>query len=211
MKSSTGFTIIELVISIFILSIAVVGIFNAFSVMTILTSASADQLTATYLVQEGLEIVRNIRDGNWLDMDICSANPLAGICPANWDKGLTSVGLCADASTGCEADYTSTSMLGTSGNYLYLSPDGFYGYDATNASPTKFQRKIIITKVADVNNQADDHILKVTVMVAWNEKATVLHSGRDVQYGMDNCEATDNCIKAEVMLYDWYNYLSYAQ
>jgi prepilin-type N-terminal cleavage/methylation domain-containing protein len=56
MKLSKGFTLIELIISVFILSVAVVGIFNAFSIMIILTSDAADRLTATYLAQEGEEI-----------------------------------------------------------------------------------------------------------------------------------------------------------
>src|SRR3989338_7885463 len=99
-----GFTIIELIISIFILSVAVVGIFSAFSMMAILTADVTDRLTATYLVQEGMEIIRNIRDTNWLNMD-------AGSPGATWLDGLTS---CSANSGGCEVDYTTTG----SGSYL---------------------------------------------------------------------------------------------
>ena len=70
-KNNKGFTIIELIISIFILSVGLVGVFNALSVVTVLTAGSADRVTATYLAQEGMEIVRNIRDTNWLAMDTC--------------------------------------------------------------------------------------------------------------------------------------------
>ena len=82
MNSSKGFTIIELIISIFILSVALVGIFSAFSIVTILTSDSADRLTGTYLAQEGMEIVRNIRDTNWIKMDHdCSGS---ATCTYTW-------------------------------------------------------------------------------------------------------------------------------
>src|SRR3989344_4749088 len=57
----TGFTIIELVISIFIITVAVVGVYSAFSLAVILSSDAANRLTAAYLGQEGQEIERNIR------------------------------------------------------------------------------------------------------------------------------------------------------
>jgi len=64
-----GFTIVEIIIAIFITSIVLMGIFSIFYVVTVLASDSSDRLTATYLAQEGMEIVRNIRDKNWLNMD----------------------------------------------------------------------------------------------------------------------------------------------
>src|ERR1035437_4630247 len=90
-SESKGFTIIELVISISILSVAVVGIFNALSVLIILTSDSADRLTGTYLAQEGMEIVRNIRDTNWLDMNKATLAGNVGTV-YSWDNGLASNG-----------------------------------------------------------------------------------------------------------------------
>ena len=69
-----GFTLIELVISIFLLCFVIIGVYNAFSIIVILTSDTSDRLTATYLAQEGIEIVRNIRDTNWLNMDNCKAD-----------------------------------------------------------------------------------------------------------------------------------------
>lgn len=198
-KKEKGFTIIELVISIFILSFAVVGIFSAFSIMVILTSDTANQLTAAYLAQEGMEIVRNIRDTNWLNMNICAAAPSALNCPVTWVDGLAA-GVCS--TTGCGADYKSISMSGTfSGDYLDIDPDGFYGY--TSGTQTIFKRKIIITPIADVNGQASDHILKVIVQVSWDKKATILNNS---EVPADSCVEGKNCIVAEETLYDWYNY-----
>lgn len=190
-----GFTIIELIISVFILSIAIVGIFSAFSVMVILTANAADQLTATYLAQEGMEVVRNIRDTNWLTSG------------AVWDEGLTG---CDKSSMGCEADYTTgTGTSGTypivpwSGRYLYVSSDGFYDY-ATDGTKTKFKRKIIIATVIDVDGLADSdkiHILKVTAQVSWDQKATILNNG----FSAGDCQPS-NCVTTEETLYNWYNF-----
>ena len=208
-----GFTIIELIISISILSVAIIGIFGAFSIVTILTSNSADQLTATYLAQEGMEIVRNIRDTNWLNMDYdCTINP---DCITNnnyrWVDDLTPAGknINPDCSNGCEVDYTTTGFGPvpvniTTGTYLCTNTDGFYYYQlgCQGALQTKFQRKIIINPITDVN-QADDHIIKVTVQVSWNEKATILNP----YIPADNCNTTggsSNCVVTEETLYNWY-------
>ena len=193
----TGFTLIEIIIAILILSTAIIAVFNIFSVVNILTSDSMDHLIATYLAQEGMEIVRNIRDTNWLNMDDCAADPNCANNPSyTWFDGLDS---CAN---GCEADHTSTSMLVKTGDPLY-NKDGFYGYNQTGASPTKFKRKIIITKVADVDGK-DDHIIKVKVEVSWDAKATLLLSSGG---SAGTCGAY-NCVTTEETLYDWYNYVN---
>ena len=184
-----GFTIIELIISIFILSVALVGIFNAFSIITILTSDSVNRLTATYLAQEGMEIVRNIRDINWLNMD--SGVPVG----ATWVDGLNTT---TCATTGCQAGYASTSLSPyTAGSYLYLNANGFYGYGS--GTKTKFERKITITFLP-TGNFASDYIMKIIVQVSWDKKATILNSG----VSADTCTEGNNCVKSEETLYNWY-------
>lgn len=226
-KNQKGFTIIELVISIFILSIAIIGIFSAFSMITILTSDSADRLTATYLAQEGIEIVRNVRDTNWLNMD----NPAEGTNPT-WTDGLSTDGV-TNCTKGCEVDYTTTgSDLGivnqTTSDYLRMDSNGFYSYQScpvNNPNPncdTKFKRIVTITPIPDVagsqpgpdGNPLPGHILKVTVKVSWDKKATVLNGPIPADspdpsdpLNVSKCDPS-NCVTAEETLYDWYNSLS---
>ncbi len=192
-----GFTIIELIISIFVLSVAVVGVFSAFSMVTILTSDATDRLIATYLAQEGAEIVRNIRDTNWLNMDAVGCVSEAE-CPVSWLYGLDN----CNTPSGCGADYNSNYLDSSQSGYLCIDEDsGFYMYNAVNCFITKFKRKITIIPIADVNNQLNDHIRKVVVQVSWDKKATIL--GGEVL--ADQCQPS-NCITTEVVLYDWYNY-----
>lgn len=181
-KKQKGFTIVELIISIFILAFAVVGIYTAFSMTVVLTRDASSRFVAAYLAQEGIEIVRNIRENNWLKMSVL---PLEDDS-MQWNTGLTG------CETGCELDYRT---LGTpespltpwpasiGGNILYIGNDFLYSYDI--AWPTKFRRKVTITlKTPD--------ILSISSEVFWEEKSTILGP------------KTDRSIKAEEDLYDWY-------
>lgn len=178
-----GFTLIELIIAIFILAVAVIGVYNAFSLMVVLTSDISDRLVASYLVQEGMEIVRNVRDNNWMSS---ADNP-----DYSWLANLT---FCDN---GCQADYTTgasspnaTSMSSWQGGaesggiYLNIDSGGFYSYHAGQA--TKFRRKITISAI-------DEYTARVNVKVYFDEKPNIL-----------NMTGTPGLIEAEEILYDWY-------
>ena len=187
-----GFTIIELIISIFVLSVGVIGVFGAFSVITILTSDTKDRFSATYLAQEGMEVVRNIRDTNWINME--NGNP-----ETVWNNSLD------NCLSGCEVDYTTTgsidhsvSPFGSSGRYLTTTGDNsFYGYTVVG-KPTKFKRKIIITNPVG-------YIMKVVIQVCWDKKPTILKSNFQAAF-QSGVYSSDNCVAVEETLYDWFNY-----
>lgn len=175
-EKSAGFTLIELVVSIFILVVAIIGIYNSFSTIVILTSGASSRFTAAYLAQEGIEIVRNMRDNNWLNSE-------------TWSNGLLG------CENGCEADYkTDTLMSANAGltpfgdTYLKIKNDPditknvFYSYNSSSSfTATKFKRKITITP-----NATNQDVLKVSVLVTWMEK--------DEPFS----------ITVEEYLYDWY-------
>ena len=148
-QKNRGFTIIELLISLFVL---VIGILAAYSVAQLpisYTSVSVNQLTAAYLAQEGIEIVRNIRDTNWLTPD------------NNWDDGLESGDYEADyASTGLVLLSCSPSCGYNDLSFLKIDSNGFYNKDT--GTDTKFKRKITLTPTSD--------FLTVSVTVFWKDK-----------------------------------------
>ena len=184
-----GFTIIELVISIFILSVAIVGIFSAFSMMVLLTNNASDRLTAAYLAQEGVEIIRNIRDNNWID---------SGYYPdTSWVRGIYSTCF-PENGDGCRVDYRT---MGTedatfpiqpydNSEYLNIDSDGFYSYGA--GTDTKFRRKILAEYLSGYGY---DYVIKVTVTVYWDEKPSILNPNGD-----------PGSIVVEEYFYDWYDY-----
>ena len=194
-----GFTLIEISIAISILAITVVGIFSAFFVVVILTSDSTDRLTGTYLAQEGIEIVRNIRDQNWLNMDDCLYNQGNQNCPT-WLAGNLDSSSCRLNASGCQADYTDSSLESyVSNNYLNIDVNGLYRHESGKQS--KFKRKIIIEPVVDIINTDTEHIIKVFVQVSWDKKGNILNSAGGTA---GDCNP-DNCITIIETLYNWYN------
>jgi hypothetical protein len=135
-----------------------------------------------------MEIVRNIRDNNWL-------NP-----GSTWlDNGLNG---CGAASGGCKADYADASLVpNADGDYLYLNDKGFYVYNPPlnpQPKPTRFERRIIITCLPS-GNCANDYVIKVTTQASWNQKANILYGGLSA----DSC-GQHNCVTTEETLYNWY-------
>jgi type II secretory pathway pseudopilin PulG len=64
--NNRSFTLLEVILAIAVLTAATAGVFSL--IIQTFASASLNQskLVAAYLAQEGLEIIRNIRDSNWL-------------------------------------------------------------------------------------------------------------------------------------------------
>ena len=150
-KKNRGFTLVEVIVAIFVLAMGVVGIMNAIPSMISNLNLYTSKLTAFYLAQEGVEIIRNIRDSNWLQS-------------GSWDNGLTACSL----PNGCQVDYGDAGnpnpfLVQDLGEKLNISESGFYEYGGS--SPSKFSRKIIITPFTDG--------LKVEVVVYWDEKGKV--------------------------------------
>jgi prepilin-type N-terminal cleavage/methylation domain-containing protein len=193
-----GFTLIEIIIAVFILSIAVVGTYGAFSIMVTLNTNASDRLIASYLAQEGIEITRNIRDTNWLvgnSLDTFSSYLVNGD---------------PDCQNGCEVDYktspyngiylglwTSGTSPDPGGRFLNIDKDGFYSYQncptGEESCATKFKRKITVTCLPSASDCENATALKVISQVFWKEKPNIL-----------NPNLTYPSIQVEEILYDWY-------
>ena len=146
---SKGFTFIEIIVAILVMAVGIVGVYAIVPRIISLTAINTNRFIASQLAREGIEIVRNMRDTNWLKR-------------VPWDEGLT------NCSTGCEIDYDDASFTPwvEPGRYLRINSNGFYNYDPVSAtnSETKFKRKITITKNGD--------ILNVKVEVIWPGKGS---------------------------------------
>jgi len=144
--NTKGFTLLEVIAAIFILTIGVGSSFILISQTLSAVSLVRERLIASYLVQEGIEIVRNIRDTNWLEQRTASTTP--------WDDGLD-VG-------NWQADYLSQQLNQTyASSSLNIDTSGFYSYSP--GSPTFFKRKISIGKPSTST-------IRVEVNVDWTEK-----------------------------------------
>lgn len=150
-----GFTLIELIVSISILIFAIVGINSVFYNMYLQTSNLFNKFTAVYLSQEGLEIVRNMRDLNFIKEQ-------------DWSNGLLicSAGCEADYKTGTDNQVTALRPFSSGGNFLRKDSLGLFAYDSPTGIDTIFKRKITIT-------QEDADILRVNSLVTWTFNNTV--------------------------------------
>jgi type II secretory pathway pseudopilin PulG len=61
-----GFTLLEVVLAVFMLSTSAFASFSLIQSTIVSASLNKQKLTAYYSAQESLEVIRNIRDGNWL-------------------------------------------------------------------------------------------------------------------------------------------------
>jgi len=153
-QSGGGFTLIEVIIAIFLIIVGMVGaliaIQNIFPSIRIVSS----QLTAAYLTQEGIEIVRNIRDTNWLN-------------DRDWNTNIFDN--CLSCSSpfvcNCQADYTSQSLSSfVSTEYLKID-NNFYKYsNSATAIQTPFVRKITVASTTDIDGRPR---MDVEVSVSW--------------------------------------------
>ena len=124
-----GFTLIEVLVAISIITVGIVGIYAIIPRIVTITSDNIDKFIASQLAKEGVEIIRNIRDENQLKALVFSS-------------GLI------NCSEGCEIDYYDSLLTSYNARFLKIDTDGFYNYQS--GEDTKFKRKITIVQGANV-------------------------------------------------------------
>lgn len=75
----SGFSLIEILLAVSLISLSIIAILGSFAQLIKANAMANSKTTALYLSQEGIEIVRNIRDSNWLDETF------------DWDEGIGDV------------------------------------------------------------------------------------------------------------------------
>jgi prepilin-type N-terminal cleavage/methylation domain-containing protein len=158
-KKNKGFTLLELLISIFILSVGILGSYVAIQKSAAIASYSYNRLMAAYLAQEGIEIIRNIKDTNLLEG---LTDPLVlwdeGIVRGNYEMQYSDVQGTAPIFSQCSGYCDKFTVM------LPLVRDGlFYNYDS--GTDTKFRRKVAIELGIDV--------LNVSATVYWQEGSKI--------------------------------------
>ncbi len=153
-----GFTFVEVLVSLFILTLGVGGAFAVIRTITMGTNVNNSRLTASYLGQEGVEVIRNIRDTNWLQSRADGS--------VSWDDGIRE--------GDWQVDYNTETLRNTSfencggsncmhynGRKLNRDSNGFLSYSPGTSTP--FRRMVSIDKLGS------DRI-EVSVTVMWDER-----------------------------------------
>lgn len=140
-----GFTLIEVIVSVLMISMVTVGAMFAITLSLNSANKIRSSMIAANLAQEGLEVVRNIRDKDWH-----LGNSFGASLP-NGDYNVIG---------------SSQSLIPFIDTFLMKDSDGFYVYTA--GSDTIFKRKIIIENSSQ-NPALVEKVVKVEV--SWQEKS----------------------------------------
>lgn len=148
-----GFTLLEVLLAVFIIMVGLLSLYGAINYSYSSVQKTKDRFTAAYLAQEGIEIVKNIRDSNF-------------VAESNWTLGLTS----CSSIYGCRADYNDYELTQNTDEDdasipLYVNDNGFYNYDYGDY--TVFSRRIFIE--ADGGEKLD-----ISVVVNWGDNEFLL-------------------------------------
>lgn len=145
-----GFSLIEVIVSLFIVSVALIGGMTLINTVMSSSSLSSSKLVAAGLAQEGIEIIKNIRD--------------LSLSTDNWDSCYTTYVGTNDYTI----QYNDTALRAFADTPLrYDSSTGLYGYDAGVDTPFNYKRKITLVKNP---SGLDDSEIKVAVQITWQER-----------------------------------------
>lgn len=158
-KNEKGFTIVEVLISLTIFSIAVTGIITVAVQGTLNVNATKDKIIATYLAGEGLELMRAMRDTTVVN-EVATG---AGTENAGWTAFVTNLSGYCTATSPCDIDgasvtsmssgtvFPSTTNIITCGSGatascpLYYAGGLYSDVSSFGAPASPFRRAIVVT------------------------------------------------------------------
>ncbi|MDX1535469.1 MAG: prepilin-type N-terminal cleavage/methylation domain-containing protein [Candidatus Spechtbacterales bacterium] len=152
MRKEKGFTLLEVLISIFVLTVGVGSMLVLISDSLQTISATRNSVVAANLAQEGIEVVRGIRDSNWIDGNA-------------YDTGITDGSYCVN--------FDSISLINCAPDFDMYWNDGTsrYSHVSTSALTTPFEREIII-QTGQIDSDGNSFI-RVESIVRWDARDIV--------------------------------------
>ena len=164
-KYSTGFTIIETLMAVLVLSIAIAGALALATKGLDALVTARQEVNAVYLAQDAMEYLRATRDTNCLAVN--NGIPPASCTNATWlGTSPTNVGALCGGVAGCYIDTVAGSVTTCSGGCPVLQYDSttmIYTYSGLSATPTIFTRAVYIQ--TPIGGNADE--ASTTVLVSW--------------------------------------------
>ena len=173
-KNGGGFTVIEALVSISILLLVVTGAYSAAQSGISSSVTAKDRIIAFYLAQEGVEVIKNKRDGNALQTASDPDNP------TDWLYGFDSCTL-DNLCTVVPFDNQVISCEGGHENCpnLNINSDGQYNYNSGEVSIFKRSvaidsvnehETVIISKVTWTTNSGLKQFIIKNSMFNWNNE-----------------------------------------
>jgi hypothetical protein len=170
--SPAGFSLVETLIAITILTMAIVGPYTLTQRVLEDSYLARDTLIASGLAQEGIETVRFFRDSNYLYKNRNSGTTYTWLAGVDGTDGQFGTGRDCLAPKACKFDFSLSAFPtiaapcdgGVAGcGALYPQSDGRYTVAQGGATPiAKFYRALQLTTISATE-------VKVTVTVTWYE------------------------------------------
>lgn len=154
-RDNEGQLLIEAIVAVSLMVVGLFGVFGVLSQSLGLNRVATDQYIAVSLASEGIEIAKNVVDGNAVK---------GGGTP--WNNCISA------ANQEYAVDYTSECLDDTRSNKLleFDSQSGLYGYDLESGRQTRFERAVRVE-----NFPAEDKI-RITSTVNWRGRGGVDYS-----------------------------------
>lgn len=175
-KNNKGFTVVEAIVAIFILTVSVASMLGVTASSISSARYARNEITANYLLQEAVDSIRNSRD---TIVFIGKENGLYSTNSGAWNAFLSRYGYPSGkcfSSNGCyldtenfdSDDTNGTDVLMCNGDcpFLQINNDKGYNYTVNNpASPSIFKRWVRI----EATNSDE---IKITTYVSWKNDPT---------------------------------------
>jgi prepilin-type N-terminal cleavage/methylation domain-containing protein len=153
-----AFSLIEIMAVLLIVSLGIIGIANLSTQSIQAQTINRGSIIAYQLAQEGLEIVRQIRDTNWLQ-------------GRNWKTGLASGTYCFDYSNPVLRPVASLNEC-----KLYFDSNNWY------YAPTIVPSSVVFSKIRRVVViDAATSSANVKVIVSWDDRNKIIHYEAETQ------------------------------
>lgn len=156
LKATKGFSLIELIVCLFIINFGMLGVLSLVLQNIKVENTNKNALIAAQLTQEGIELVRNTRDNNWLSREDWKINV------ANYNNSPTYV---VDY---LNANNKAVDKIDNVDARLYLNNSGYYTHDSANNSLTIFSRLISVSEHKIATSASTYLDIKSTVR--WKER-----------------------------------------
>jgi len=190
-----GFTMIEVLIALAVFTIGIVGGLTLALANYNTDKENFNRVAGANLAREGIELVKNIRDSNWLrveDNADCFGDPCTwsyGLADYNYiyldyNDDIVSAGI---HTCDCSTDDLSYCIEFVCNSQLYLDSNGYYNHDDP-VTATRFERLIKLQAIClsgvgaqsisgDNSCNAGDTLIgfKVTARVNWPQGSGIGH------------------------------------
>lgn len=198
---------IEVIFSLFIIAIGLTGAILLVSSSLHNSVGTRDQITASHLAQEGIEIVRNIRDSNW-----------KAVTPRTSFEGGYFPEISSSDNLKCKVQYSTVALFNsptagfncnnayndaTTDFSLYLN-GGYYSTNASGGTITRFKRKTAVVYYNSTGTPGVARNLaasaKIISIVSWSGGNV---PAADLSTLPTNCTVAAKCVYLQDTLTKW--------